>query len=88
MSGRISENNKLEQVIKNKLTTCPDYVTSWYYNMRASDKEVTSCREYIKKIVNFLESINPNTSSIKPSDITYDKVVKYMIWKVIHILST
>lgn len=79
MSGRLSENNKLEKIIENKLTTCPDYVVNWYYNMRASDKEITSCREYIKKVVHFLESIDRNIKNIKASDITQNNVTKYMI---------
>ena len=79
MSGRLSENNKLEKQIEKKLKTCPDYVSSWYYNMRASDKELTSCREYIKKVSQFLESINSNVSQVKVSDINQDNVTRYMI---------
>lgn len=79
MNGRLQTNYKIETKIENDLKNYPDYLSGWYYYLRASNKELSSCRDYITKVVNFLSFVNSDINSIKPSDITYDNVTRYMI---------
>lgn len=70
MQGRIENENKINAKIMNKLKMMPLYVTEWYYNMKASGTEITSCRDYINKLFLFLSYINEDVKSVEPSDIT------------------
>lgn len=79
MNGRVSLNNKISKEIENKLEEYPEFLSDFYYGLRASNKQMTSCREYLYKTISFLESINKDVNSIKPEDITRQKVNKYMI---------
>lgn len=79
MEGRYQTNRKIETNIEQKLNSYPEYLSGWYYYLRASNKEISSCNEYIIKIVRFLEFINKDISKVNPSDITQDKIMKYMI---------
>lgn len=79
MQGRIYNNNKIANEIENKLNNYPEYLKGFYYSLRASNKELTSCREYVTKVIHFLESINNNVYNICPDEITRQNVIKYMI---------
>lgn len=79
MSGRLETEIKKENNIINKLNNAPEYVTNWYYNLKASKRTAATCRDYINKIFKFLEFINPNIKDVKPEDITLKITQKYFI---------
>lgn len=77
MQGRLEYELKLEKKIETKLKTMPEYVTEWYYNMKASNVEITSCRDYINKVYQFLLFIDLDVASVDPNTITRNKTEKY-----------
>ena len=79
MQGRIEIGEDLIAKTERKLQTLPEYVTSWYLNMRASYKTPGSCREYVFKVSKFLETIDKNAKDIKPNQITENAVTSYMM---------
>ena len=55
MTGRELYNSLLNNRTENKLTTLPDYVSEWYYNMTASGMSPRSSNDYINKAKLFLD---------------------------------
>lgn len=80
MEGRIENELKIENVIINTLSKMPDYATEWYYNLKASKKEISSCNDFINKLKRFLIFINRDIKTIKPEDITLTNTEKYFIY--------
>ena len=79
MNGRMMNNSKIANLLEEKLKNYPNFLSGYYYSLRASNKELTSCREYITKAIHFLESINSNINDIDIKNIQRDNVIKYMI---------
>ena len=79
--GRVEIEELYFAKAEKKLESLPDYVARWYRNLRASYKTAKTCRDYIYKVSNFLESINKNAKEVKPEQITEDTVNAYMISK-------
>ena len=79
MNGRIEVEAKVEKSILNNLVEMPDFVTEWFYTLRASNKTMFSCRDFLTKIKNYLKTINTNTKIISKDDITLQSVVQYVI---------
>lgn len=77
MNGRLTNELKIEESINRKLATMPDYVSAWNMNMKASRKSAATRRDYVYKIHSFLTSVNGNSLSVKPSDITEGVVTGY-----------
>lgn len=80
MTGRLENEIKIEKIIMNNLNKMPYFVTEWYYNLKASKKEATSCNDFINKIKRFLFFINEDIRNIKPEDITLINTEKYFIF--------
>ena len=80
MKGRIENELKLENTIFNTLSRMPDYVTEWYYNLKASNKEASSCNDFINKLKRFLMFIDDDIKNIKPEDITLAHTERYFIF--------
>lgn len=78
MSARLEDEQKKEAKIEEKLKTMPDFVTDWYYNLKASDITASSRRDMVNKINRFLKSIDSDVKNVKLSDITKLKVNIYM----------
>lgn len=79
MSGRLQTNYKKEKSIEERLNTYPSFIAEWYYSLRASNREISSCEDYVRKAVRFLEFINKDINKVTPDKITRDKVTRYMI---------
>lgn len=79
MQGRLENELKKEQAILTKLQTMPDYVSEWYYNLKASQRTATTLRDYVNKIHNFLFFINSNVSEVKIKDINLSNVQRFFI---------
>lgn len=80
MKGRIENELKIENTILNTLSNMPNYATEWYYNLKASNKEASSCNDFINKLRRFLMFIDDDIRNIKPADITLTDVEKYFIF--------
>lgn len=80
MNGRIENELKIENVINNTLLTMPSYATEWYYNLKASKKEASSCNDFINKLRRFLMFINKDVKNVKPEDITLADTERYFIF--------
>lgn len=79
MQGRIESEIKKQQTINRLLSDLPEYVTEWYFNLKASQITPSSCKDYISKIYKFLVFVNPNTINISPEDINIKTVEQYFI---------
>ena len=79
MQGRLENEIKKEQNVLIKLQTMPDYVTEWYYNLKASQRTAATLRDYVNKIHNFLFFINPNVSEVLLAEINLANVQKFFI---------
>jgi len=79
MANRIENELKIEQLILNNLKELPDYVSSWYSNLKASRKTMSSCNDFVNKIRNYLKSINTDTKNITIDQLTISSIEKYFI---------
>lgn len=79
MPGRLENEIKKEQAILTKLQIMPKYVSEWYYNLKASQRTITTLRDYVNKIHNFLFFINPNISQVEIKDINLSNVQRFFI---------
>ena len=79
MQGRLETEIKKETVLLNKLQNMPDYIQEWYYNLKASQKTIATCRDYINKVEKFLTFINPSIKEIDPQDISLSDIQRYFI---------
>lgn len=79
MNGRLENEIKKEEALLNKLKNMPDYVSEWYYNLKASNKTMTTCKDYIYKIDKFLSFIQQENGNIQLENITLMLVQKYFI---------
>lgn len=80
MTGRLENELKIEKVIINTLKQMPYFAEEWYYNLKASNKEPSSCNDFINKLRRFLLFINKNVKNIKPEEITLLETEKYFIF--------
>lgn len=78
MNGRLEDEIKKEKKIENGLKDMPEFVTDWYYHLKASDLTVTSRDVMINTLKRFLLSIRPDIKSMRVTDITRTDVNKYM----------
>ncbi len=79
MNGRLEHELKIEELIMSTLSSMPYFASEWYYSLKASDTEESSCNDYINKLKRFLMSINQNILVINPDDITLTVTEKYFI---------
>ena len=79
LQGRLETEEKIEQNIIRKLDTMPEYIQNWYYNMRAQDITIKSCRDYLEKVINFLLYINSDLDKIVLNKISDGDLSKYFI---------
>ena len=79
MQGRLETEIKKETVLLKKIQNMPEYLQEWYYNLKASQKTITTCRDYINKIEKFLTFINPSIKEIDPQNISLKDIQRYFI---------
>lgn len=79
MKGRIENELKIEKSINNVLSALPSYAEEWYYNLRASNKQPSSCLDFLNKLKRFLAFINDDIKNIKPEQLTLLSIEKYFI---------
>lgn len=79
MNGRIQSEMKIEKTNDVRVKKMPSFVEGWYANMKASRKTAATCRDYLRKIHNFLEFLNKDVVNVKPSDITEEAVTNYFL---------
>lgn len=77
MKGRLEHKLKNDKLIENMLSTMPYYVVDYYYS-RASAKESKGSSEYLKKIRNFLEYIDPDIKNIDISKVEERDIAMYL----------
>lgn len=79
MNGRMINETKIEKSIEKKLDKMPQYVKDWYYNLKVSRRTASTCNEYVKKVYNFLSSIDENVMNVSIDDITETQVSKFLL---------
>ena len=75
MRGRLEHGLRAKNNIEVLLSSMPEYVSGFYYNIQIS-KEPTTCLEYLRKIKLFLDFINCDITKVTDSDIGryFDKI--------------
>lgn len=75
MRGRLEHSLRAKNNIEILLSSMPECVTGFYYNIQIS-KEPTTCLEYLRKIKLFFDFINCNIEDVTDSDIGryFDKI--------------
>lgn len=79
MSGRLENENKIDQRTRKKLETLPPYVSEWFLNFKASRNTASSGNDYVNKIGRFLSSINSSPDKVTFDQITEEAVTKYFL---------
>ena len=79
MSGRISNQLQIYKSVEKNFINYPKYLIDWYFHLKANDISATTCKDYINKIIRFLESISTNWNDIIPANISVDNVIQYFI---------
>lgn len=88
MKGRLENDLKTTQRIKNILETLPNYMTDFYYSLQSS-AEPSTLYEYIQKSKVFLEYVNKDITDITTTDIgRFLESVKYKTDKTGQVKST
>ena len=83
MQGRIENKIKVEEKIKNKITTMPEYVKRYYFYL--NQKSHTTKLNYMNKLLRFLEYLEIEGISIELNDL--DKIDAYIIEQYIASIS-
>lgn len=79
MVGRVESELKIETSVENRLKEMPNYVSDWYYNLRASRKTAGTCKTYISKVYDLLNYINDDVNKVKLNDINQRNVTSYFM---------
>lgn len=79
MVGRVESELKIETSVENRLKEMPNYVSDWYYNLRASRKTAGTCKTYISKVYDLLNYINNDVNKVKLNDINQRNVTSYFM---------
>ena len=79
MNGRVENDLKIFRQIENNLLDYPAYINSWYYYLKANNQSATTCKDYINKIIRFLEFIDLDIEDIELSDLNEDNIIKYFL---------
>lgn len=79
MNGRVENDMKIYKSVEAKLINYPDYIISWYYYLKANQQSAMSCKDFINKIIRFLEFINPNINEVTLQNFNEDIITRYLI---------
>lgn len=79
MNGRVENDMKIFRKIEQNIQSYPNYISSWYYYLKANDQTATTCRDYINKIINFLKFSRIDIEDIELNDLNDDYIVKYFL---------
>lgn len=77
--GRLKNEIKIQEQTEKKLNVMPEFVYSWYLNLKASRKTASTCYDFIYKVYNFLHFINEDVKNIKSEEITERKTIEYFL---------
>ena len=77
MQGRIEIEDKIELGIQEKLEKYPEFVSEWYYTLRARGNTVKSCRNYINKLEHFVSTMRYDLTDFDVDDITQNDLTRY-----------
>lgn len=78
MKGRLEHELKEFDKLEEKIKDCPQYITEWYLNMKASQKTSTTCRDYINNICLYLKFIDADMN-VEPEDMNMDNVTRFYL---------
>lgn len=78
MNGRVENDLKIFKSVESQLSDFPDYITDWYFYLKANENTATSCRDYIRKIRRFLEFIDEDIKDIELKQMTPGIVTRYI----------
>lgn len=72
MNGRIEHGMVIDEKINEMLDGRPNYIKEWYLNLKANDCTAETCKDYIYKILAFINFVSENIKSndVKSSDLT------------------
>lgn len=79
MNGRIESDFQTFKIVEAKLDDMPQYVTDWYYHLKANENSAKTCKDFVNKVGRFLLYINPDIKKVKLKDIDEDIVTRYFI---------
>lgn len=79
MQGRIEVEDKIERSIEQRLETEPEFVKEWYYSLRAKGTTIKSCRDYLNKVDNFIESLEYDQFELTVDMIKVSDLSKYFM---------
>lgn len=79
MDGRVQGEMKIQGKTERLLIGMPDFVYSWYTNLKASRKTAATCYDFVCKICNFIHFVNKNASKVKVSDINERNVTEFFL---------
>lgn len=78
MNGRQERELIIREKNKKKLAGKPLYLTNWYNYLRSLNLSENTCRDYINKILAFLQYINSDINTINIQNIKMDDIVGYI----------
>ena len=80
MNGRVENDLKIYKSVEKQLNNFPNYVTDWYFYLKANNQSAMTCRDYINKIKNFLLFINNDSiKNITTDMFTLNNITQYFI---------
>ena len=79
MQGRLENDFKVSNIIKETLKGMPDYINRWYIKLRASEHQARTCQTYVNIIKKYLNSINNNIEKIDVCELTSATVDNFMV---------
>ena len=78
MQGRLENKLKTENKIMEMIEGCPDYLVNYAYNIMSS-REPRTCKEYIRKVKQFLTFLNKDYSQIDIASVTDSDISRYIM---------
>lgn len=79
MNGRVENDIKIFSQVEDKIIDYPQYISSWYFYLKANEHSAMGCNSYINMIICFLEFINKDINKVKLTDFNEDLIIRYFL---------
>lgn len=79
MNGRVEKDMKIFKQLEGKLNDYPQFITSWYFYLKANKQSAMTCRTYINIITYFLEFVNKDIKSVSVNDFNEDMITMFFL---------
>lgn len=79
MNGRVENDLKIYKTVEKQLFDLPQYVTDWYFYLKANNQTAMTCQDYIRKVRSFLFFIDNDVKYVTIEQMDENVITRYFI---------